>query len=344
MSEDRPFNTYRTGKVLLPRSNAGVYRAWDRVRKTDVVLKFFCDDQIRAGKEEAALIQDLNKHDWRPFFLDSVAWQPQLRSNVPDLSPYCFSLEYIPGIDCHRVFDPRRLPTYLPKRVGIALTAAVHIAADLEVLHDNGIIHRDIKPKNALLNEDGYFQLIDFGIAHRIGNDLLEANLGTLGYAAPEQVNNDATATCIQTDHWGVGATLYRMLTGTPLINCSERELRILKSRCRDQRDFDDEYDNIRMDRTHEFDADRLKFEIPGHWGIHASILRIMKRCLRHNPADRYTSTEELHHDLGFALSLFEREYGLIDHRPTSKPYGKEYYKFMQQERRRKAREKAKSQ
>ncbi len=119
---------------------------------------------------------------------------------------------------------------------------AVRIMADvclgLQALHENGIVHRDIKPGNILLAEDGVPKLCDFGLAkvlgaQRISTSLTSSNdrMGTYGFMAPEQLISSKKVDA-RADIFSLGAVLYYMLIGTwpggtvPLLSTTRPELK----------------------------------------------------------------------------------------------------------------------
>ena len=100
-----------------------------------------------------------------------------------------------------------------------ALRVAIDIARGLMVVHEAGIIHRDVKPSNILLCPSGVAKLGDFGCAKDVHSDdaLTESNfgMGSLPYVSPEQAT-DARSVDDRADVYGLGATLYHFLAGRP--------------------------------------------------------------------------------------------------------------------------------
>ena len=83
----------------------------------------------------------------------------------------------------------------------------------LTVLHQNGIVHRDVKPENIIISDEGRVILTDFNISRRISTNTKDTVvMGTVGYASPEQLG--VTATDTRTDIYAMGVLLNVMLTG----------------------------------------------------------------------------------------------------------------------------------
>ncbi|MCW8137857.1 MAG: serine/threonine protein kinase, partial [Planctomycetota bacterium] len=106
-----------------------------------------------------------------------------------------------------------------PPRAAAALVR--DLARALQHVHEAGVLHRDVKPANALLDRTGAVVLTDFGL----GKDLLAAGpgpsvtgqlLGSPGFWAPEQAAGDTRRMGPRTDVFGAGATLFALLTGSP--------------------------------------------------------------------------------------------------------------------------------
>ena len=111
----------------------------------------------------------------------------------------------------------RLLKAQGPLPVAKAVDVAVQVADALACAHSHGVVHRDVKPANILLREDGHVKVADFGIAKAgAGNDLTRTGvvMGTAKYLSPEQVSgNPADA---GSDIYALGIVLYEMLCGSP--------------------------------------------------------------------------------------------------------------------------------
>ena len=125
-----------------------------------------------------------------------------------------FSMKFVEGGQLDEV--ARREP--MPIRRAVELIAKV--ARTVHYAHEHGILHRDIKPGNILLDAKGEPHLTDFGLARLVESESSVTNtvdvLGTPSYMAPEQAVGNSAAISSVTDVYGIGAVLYQLLTGHP--------------------------------------------------------------------------------------------------------------------------------
>src|SRR5262249_34024899 len=129
-----------------------------------------------------------------------------------DGQPY-LSLELVDG-DSLNTIAGRPLPAHKAARLVETLARAVQVA------HQQGIVHRGLKPANVLLTKDGAPKIADFGLAKLLDSDSSQtqsgAILGTPSYMAPEQAEGRTKDTGPPTDIYALGAILYKLLTGCP--------------------------------------------------------------------------------------------------------------------------------
>ena len=125
-----------------------------------------------------------------------------------------FSMKFVEGGQLDEV--ARREP--MPIRRAVELIAKV--ARTVHYAHEHGILHRDIKPGNILLDKKGEPHLTDFGLARLVESESSVTHtldvLGTPSYMAPEQAVGNNAAVSSVTDVYGLGAVLYQLLTGQP--------------------------------------------------------------------------------------------------------------------------------
>lgn len=132
---------------------------------------------------------------------------------------YFYAMEFLEGrplLDC---IQKQELTIQRSVEIGIAVAQALHYS------HEHRIVHRDVKPSNIMIKNDGTAVLIDFGIAKltstkqghhycQEGNQEISHYVGTLPYMSPEQLSSEATID-YRTDIYSLGVTLYEMLTFT---------------------------------------------------------------------------------------------------------------------------------
>lgn len=187
--------------------------------------------------------------------------------------PY-YSMEYCAGGSlADRIKAEGPYPPEAAARIGIQLADA------LAAVHRVKTFHRDVKPSNVVLTADGVPKLSDFGLAKIMDetDDLTRTTqaIGTPAFMPPEQITRDLGEYGPHTDVYGLGATLYAMLTGkAPFAGDSNEDI-LLKVKS----------DMPTRPRVHRPDVPM---------GLEAVVLK----CLEKRPADRYSTAEELAKDL----------------------------------------------
>jgi serine/threonine protein kinase len=153
------------------------------------------------------------------------------------------------------------------------------LARAVQFIHERGVLHRDLKPGNVLLTEEGIPKLADFGLAKRLDTDQrltgTQAVLGTASYMAPEQATGDKHALGPALDIYALGAILYELLTGRPPFCAETRELTIHQLLSEDP-----------------LPPTQLRKEVP------AELEAISLKCLEKEPARRFPSALALAEDL----------------------------------------------
>ncbi len=158
---------------------------------------------------------------------------------------------------------------------GVATGVALQIADALQVAHENGVIHRDIKPQNVLVTRTGDVKVTDFGIARAASSPLTQTSavLGTAGYMSPEQAMGQSVGQ--GSDLYSLGVVLYEMLTG--------------------ELPYDAE-SPISVAMKHVNEPPRSPREV--NLEVPEPLNAITLKLLAKNPEDRYASATELANDL----------------------------------------------
>ncbi len=184
---------------------AVVYRAWDRTAGRSCAVKVLGDTLSRdeefrrrfRGEAEAAAALT------HPHIVTVYDWG--------EVSPHHYiAMEYVPG---GTLQDLMRRDGRLGE--GAALRIAAEVADALAYAHGRDVVHRDIKPHNILLTQDGHVKVADFGIARTLDATHLTRTgtvMGSAHYISPEQARGDQAAPA--SDQYALGIVLYEMLAG----------------------------------------------------------------------------------------------------------------------------------
>jgi Flp pilus assembly protein TadD/predicted Ser/Thr protein kinase len=193
---------YRVIGQLGKGGMGDVYHAYDGELRADVALKIVRDEQdaaLERFRREIALarkvtspnvlrVYDLEEHEGLRFL----------------------SMEYVDGEDLGSLMRrEKRLPS---ERV---IAIARQVCAGLSAAHAQGVVHRDLKPNNVLIDKHGTVRVADFGLARVIGDSSLTASgaiLGSPNYMSPEQITGDPTDQ--RSDIYSFGILLYQLLAG----------------------------------------------------------------------------------------------------------------------------------
>ena len=272
-------NRYKILDHLGTGGMATVWLGYDTILDRQVAIKTF---KIDANDEDAV----------KRFNREAKAVTSLSHPNIVSIYDvenegefYYLILEYVEGMT---------LKDYMIKNPRIPIETIVHIAkqiaAGLSHAHQNGIIHRDIKPQNILMNENLTCKITDFGIARAYGDTTLTQTnqmLGTVYYLSPEQARgNVATA---QSDIYSLGILIFEMITGQIPFKGESAVAIALKHLQEELPDIDKYRDNVPQ-----------------------SVKNIVLQATMKNPNERYISSKELFEDLSTVLNperLHENKY-----------------------------------
>ena len=261
---------YQIIKSIGEGGMANVYLAYDTILDRNVAVKVLRGDLatdekfVRRFQREALSASSLSN----PNIVE-------VYDVGEDNGEYYIVMEYIEG---------KHLKNLLKKRgkltVAEVIDIALQITNGLSVAHDSYIIHRDIKPQNILILENGLIKITDFGIAVAMNaTQLTQTNsvMGSVHYLPPEQASGKGAT--LQSDIYSIGILMYELLTGKLPFrgdNAVEIALKHLKEPMPSIRD-----------------------EFPD---IPQSVENIILKATAKNPKNRYVDAREMHEDLKTCL------------------------------------------
>lgn len=262
---------YQIVRTIGEGGMANVYLAHDLILDRDVAVKVLRGDL--ANDEKFV----------RRFQREAISSSSLTHPNIvgmydvgEDDGNYFIVMEYIEG---------KTLKSLIKRRGALTLSEVIDIMLQLtsaiSCAHDSYIIHRDIKPQNVLILDDGTVKITDFGIAMALNsNELTQTNsvMGSVHYLPPEQANG--TGSTIKSDIYSLGILMYELLTGKV---------------------------PFKGDNAVEIAIKQMKDPVPSVCELNPEIPQsienvILKACAK-NPKNRYENVREMHDDLETALS-----------------------------------------
>lgn len=262
---------YQGARLIAHGGMGEIFLAKDEVLGRDVAVKVLAerygqDDNLRerfkrealaaarlSGNHNIVTIFDVGEHDGRPIIV----------------------MEYLAGGSLEK-----RIGGAKPVETAQALDWLDEAAAALDAAHEAGIVHRDVKPGNLLLDDRDHVKVADFGIASAAGMDSFTQTgtiLGTAGYLSPEQARGErATAA---SDRYALGVVAWELLTG--------------------RRPFQSETPTAEA-------LGHVNAPVPSvhaaNWAVPASFDAVFERALAKDPAARYVHASEFVAELRSAL------------------------------------------
>ena len=257
---DNQISHYKIISKIASGGMANVFLAQDTTTNTKVAIKILKEEVSAKEKILERFTQEGLLNLNHPNIVKI------LDAGVHENTPYIV-MEYIEGRDLEALIkDKKRLSVHE------ALSIFSQLLSALSYVHSFGIIHRDIKPKNILIDKSGKVKLTDFGIAKSLYSHVKTSTGGYLGapaYSSPEQM--DGLALDNRSDIYSLGITLYEMLSGiTPFSSTSIPNL--IKEK------FTGNYRQIGTYRS----------------DVSPYIISVIEKCIAVNPKDRFGSISEI--------------------------------------------------
>lgn len=179
-----------------------------------------------------------------------------------------------------------------------SVNIAIQIASALETAHKNNIIHRDIKPHNIIITEDGIAKVTDFGIAKAVSNSTITAfgtTIGSVHYFSPEHARGGYTDA--KSDLYSLGIVMYEMLTGKVPFDA-------------------DTPVSVALKQVQEEPVDPMKY----NENIPVSVNRIILKAMQKDPNLRYQNATEMVQDLSLALKKPNEDFVVLATRSDDSP------------------------
>jgi serine/threonine protein kinase len=200
-----------------------VWQAWDELLQRPVALKQL-RPQPGLSDAEAELISQRAMREARI----TARLHHQHAVPVYDVVEYdgqpCLIMQYLPSTSLQTIVNDRG-----PMAPTEAARIGGEVASALAAAHAAGIVHRDVKPGNVLIAEDGSAKITDFGISHALGDTTLTSTgmvTGTPAYLAPEVARGDESG--FASDVFSLGATLYAATEGVPPFGTDQNPMAVL--------------------------------------------------------------------------------------------------------------------
>jgi serine/threonine-protein kinase len=197
---------YRIEEVVGAGGMATVYKAFDQTLERSVAVKVMRREVVK----EADQLERFRREARAAAKLSHAHIVTVIDAGEENSRPYIV-FEYVPGETLKQ-----RIKSEGPLPITESVAYAIEIGSALVAAHAAGLVHRDVKPQNVLLDTQGHAKVADFGIARELeASDGLTKTgrvLGTTDYVSPEQaMGEDVTG---QSDVYSLGIVLYEMLTG----------------------------------------------------------------------------------------------------------------------------------
>jgi tRNA A-37 threonylcarbamoyl transferase component Bud32 len=202
--------TYRIKSLLSQGGMGRIYLASHVSLKRECVIKTIIPEKAESEKTVQRFLREI--------VLGAKIWHQNVVTfyDAGEHENFCYlAMEYFPGETLFDLFYEK------PAKADVVAEIGKQAASALAAAHSQGIIHRDIKPRNILMNEQNRIKIVDFGVAKacleqdQASLTLSGAMLGTPMYMAPEQVADSKNVTPA-IDIYALGAVLYFCITGKP--------------------------------------------------------------------------------------------------------------------------------